>query len=105
MDMIQSVWSVYVYVKKFCLCVYSALQKIILCDTVKVPFTRIRFHREKLLFCSVSAYRFRVNELNAPGKRCVWKMHFKVDRFKNATRTPSSKVKEEETLLLIGMIM
>ena len=64
----------------------------------------IRFHRETLLFCTVSAYSLHVNEQNAPGKRCVWKMEFKVDRLKNVTRTPSSKVKKEGTLLLMGDI-
>ena len=55
------------------------------------PFIRIRFHRETRLFCSVSAYRLLVNEQNAPGKRCVWKTHFKVDLFKNEARTSSCK--------------
>ena len=38
---------------------------------IQAPFTHIRFHRETLLFCSVSAYGLHVNEQNTPGKRCL----------------------------------
>ena len=48
------------------------------------------------MFCRVSSYRLHVNEQNAPEKRCVWKTHFEVDRFKNKTRTSLCKREKGE---------
>ena len=67
---------------------------------IQALFTRIRFHRETLLFSSVSAYRLHVNEQNAPGKCCVWKTDFKVDLFKNATPTSSCKREKQRNASL-----
>ena len=67
---------------------------------VQAQFKCIRFHRETLLFCSVSAYRLHVNEQNAPGKRISkWIVS------KTRCERHRVNVKNGEMLLLIGMIM
>ena len=63
----------------------------------KALFTHIHFHRETLLFCSVSAYHLNVNKKNAPGKRISKWIISKTQREHNCV-----SMKNRETLLLIG---